>query len=83
MKNISGTSSETILCSQGLWKGKLITVTNQIESPRLIENHALEVMHHYGDKGEHYCPTQLLMCPYCGGLADEPEPYECNKWGCK
>ena len=43
--------------------------------------HQLRVMHHYGDDGEHYCPTQFVWCPLCGGVGDEPEPFECNKWG--
>ena len=43
--------------------------------------HELEVMHHYGDNGVHYCPTMFLACRHCMGIAEEPEPYECNKWG--
>ncbi len=76
----TGTSAVTILCSTGKWKGKDIFVTHQTNEC-FIENHALEVMHHFGSDGKHYCPTMYLICPYCGGLADEPKPYECNKWG--
>ena len=73
----TGTNSETILCSMGKWKGQDIWVTHQSnECP--IPDHALEVMHHYDDKGRHHCPTGFLMCSYCGGLADEPEPYSCG-----
>lgn len=77
---ITGTNNETILCSMGKWKGKDIWVTHQTKECA-IEGHALEIVHHYGDKGEHYCPTGFLQCPYCGGIADEPEPNECNRWG--
>lgn len=76
----TGTSSVAIFCSMGKWKGKDIWVTHQTsECP--IDGHDLEVMHHFGDDGKHYCPTMFLICPFCGGLADEPEPCECNKWG--
>ena len=68
--------------SMGKWKSKEILVTNQVnECP--IKDHDLQVIHHYDDEGKHYCPTMFLMCSYCGGIADEPEPYECNKWGIK
>ena len=80
IKTETGTDDSTTLCSMGKWKGEDITVSHQDhECP--IDGHALEVMHHYGDKGEHYCPTMFLYCPYCGGVADEPEPFECERWG--
>lgn len=79
MKMITGTTSETILCSMGKWKEKDVWVTHQ-ESQCPIEGHSLEVMHHYDDELKHYCPTMLLMCGFCGGIADEPEPYSCLKW---
>ncbi|KKN64739.1 hypothetical protein LCGC14_0488710 [marine sediment metagenome] len=75
----TGTNSETILCSMGRWRGEDVWVTHQSnECP--IKGHALEIVHHYDDKGRHYCPTMYLMCPYCGGIADESEPYECHQW---
>lgn len=77
---ITENSSETIMCSMGKWKGKDILVTDQNDKCP-VEGHALEVMHHFDDDGKHYCPTGLLMCPYCGGIADEPQPYSCLKWG--
>lgn len=42
--------------------------------------HEIEVMHHYGDNGEHFCPTGFVMCRKCGAVGDEPKPYECNIW---
>ena len=80
---VTGSNNKTIFCSQGKWKDKLVWVDNQVEFPCPIEGHALEILHHFGDDGKHYCPTGLLICPVCGGIADEPEPYECNKWGKK
>ncbi len=77
-KEMTGSNTETILCSLGKWKGKGIFVTHQ-DNECPIEGHALEVVHHYGDNGEHYCPTTFLMCLLCDGIADEPEPYECTK----
>jgi len=75
----TGTNNETIFCSMGKWKGKDVWVTHQT-NPCPIEGHALEVVHHYGE-GKHYCPTGCLMCAYCGGIVDEPRPYQCEKWG--
>ena len=81
IKTIAGSGNSTLLGSMGRWKGKDIWVTQTTTKCR-IEGHALEVLHHFGDNGnKHYCPTKLLLCPYCGGIADEPEPYGCNKWG--
>ena len=73
-------NSITILCSAGKWKGKDIMVTHQMNDCP-IEGHALEIMHHLDNEGRHFCPTMFLICSFCGGLADEPEPYECTKWG--
>ena len=79
-ETITGENNLTILCSMGKWKNKDILVTHQTnECP--IRDHALEVVHHYDNEDNHYCPTMLLTCSYCGGIADEPEPFECNKWG--
>lgn len=75
---ITGANAETIPWSIGKWKGKEIAVTHQ-DSECPIEGHDLEVMHHYDDKGRHYCPTGFLICSLCGGIADEPTPYECTK----
>ncbi len=77
---ITSSNNITVNLSMGKWKGNDITVSHSVvECP--IQGHALEVMHHYGEDGRHYCPTQFLYCPQCGGIADEPEPYKCNKWG--
>ena len=79
---ITGSCNDTIYCSEGTYKGKRLWVTRG-DSLCPIGGHRLEIVHHYGDKGEHYCPTGYLMCPHCGGVADEPEPYGCKKWGNK
>ena len=42
--------------------------------------HDLEVMHHLGYDGHHWCPTMFVMCGLCGAVGDEPEPYECELW---
>ncbi len=82
----TGTISDTVYVSQGWWKGKQVTVAHTIpywavdKDDTLECKHNLVVMHHYGKGGIHYCPTMFLMCSYCMGIAEEPEPYECNKW---
>ena len=83
----TGTCSDTVYASQGLWKGKLVTVQNTIPCFAIDKDdsfdceHELEVVHHYGEGGKHYCPTMFLMCGHCSGIAGEPEPYECERWG--
>ena len=83
----TGTLSDTIYVSQGKWKGKIVTVTNHIpyfcvdaDDSQNCE-HELEIMHHQGEGDRHYCPTMFLTCRHCSGMADEPEPYECTRWG--
>lgn len=66
------------------WKGETLYVQNTC--PCFGGEHELVVMHHYGDNPDggpllHYCPTGFLMCRWCGGWADEPEPHACTKWG--
>ncbi len=84
---ITGTISDTVYVSQGKWKDKLVSVQHTIPywakevDDTLVCEHELEVMHHYGENGIHYCPTMFLMCRHCQGIAEEPEPYECNRWG--
>lgn len=69
------------------WKGKAVPVEGialDQGGPVALcqpEQHDLSVMHHFGEDGKHYCPTGFLMCSICGGMADEPEPYECLLWG--
>ncbi len=72
------TNSETILGSFGSWKGKQVFVSEWVylSSPH---EHILAVVHHTDEAGRHFCPTMFLMCALCGGIADEPEPYECDK----
>ncbi len=83
----TGTLSDTVYLSEALWKGKHLTVAHTIphwaieKDDTLNCQHELEVMHHYGEGDIHYCPTMFLQCRYCQGTADEPEPYECNRWG--
>jgi len=77
-----GTDSQTHFFSEALWKGKKVWVDSATDYCwKKGSGHRLEVVHHYGDNGEHYCPTMFLMCELCGGIAEEPEPYECNRWG--
>ena len=41
----------------------------------------IEVIHHIGPDGKHYCPTGFVMCQDCGARGIEPEPPECERWG--
>lgn len=60
------------------WKGEPVEVrTSANEETCADYEHDLEVMHHYGEGGTHVCPTTLLMCKKCTGIADEPPPYSC------
>ena len=79
-KIITGTSNTTTYISQFRWKGLLLSLQGDDDNIMYCE-HKVEVVHHYDDEGNHYCPTMFLMCLKCGGLANEPEPYECEKWG--
>jgi hypothetical protein len=58
--------------------------------PPCPENtHDIVVMHHNQPKDEddlqgegvHYCPTMFLVCQKCFAIGEEPEPFECNRWG--
>lgn len=81
MQITTGANSITIYILPAKWKGEDIYLTN-CQHPNCLHPY-LDVVHHYDDEGNHYCPTMFLMCPECGGLADEPEPYSCNLWGIK
>lgn len=41
----------------------------------------MDVVHHFDDDGNHYCPTGFLLCRECGQPFPEPEPYSCHLWG--
>ena len=41
----------------------------------------IEVMHHFGADGKHYCPTMFIWCMGCFAIGNEPEPFSCQKWG--
>ena len=48
-------------------------------------DHSFKVMHHYGENGEHYCPTGFLMC-HCGevvNISEEQAIELCSLWGVK
>ncbi len=75
----TGSNARTTYFSQGKWKGQDVWVTDS--DCECIEGHDLQVIHHNGPDDKHYCPTTFLMCHMCGGLATEPEPYECTRWG--
>lgn len=38
-------------------------------------------MHHYGDEGEHYCPTGFMLCHQHGGVGTITGPAVCKRWG--
>jgi hypothetical protein len=74
------------------WKGNIVIMTDY--APGQLANcqkygHDIGVMHHNAPIDErnlnagfvHYCPTELLMCYRCFAVGDEPEPFECNRWG--
>jgi len=79
MITVTGAANTTAFYSPGAWKGGKVWVSSESVCP--VPDHNLEVMHHNGDDGKHYCPTGFLWCPDCAGVAKEPEPYECNRWG--
>ena len=64
----------------GLWKSKKILV-DVFSSIGKCADHNLIVVHHFDPEGKHFCPTGYLMCKNCYGLAKEPQPYSCTKWG--
>ena len=79
-----------VVCSPATWKGQTVYVygddpywpVNANEVMDVLNcNHELEVMHHHAEGDIHYCPTMFLQCRHCSGIADEPEPYECERWG--
>lgn len=60
--------NETIYCSQGIWKGKQVWVDHQEIQHCPVEGHALQMLNdEYGE------PIGFLMCPFCGGYADDEE----------
>ena len=64
------------------WKGQLLEFEeDDLFTPCKDGEHNVGVMHHYGEDGKHYCPTQLLYCYRCFVMAEEPEPYVCHLWG--
>ena len=77
----TGTMNETTHISRGIWKGKPVWVRG--DQPCGIEGHDLEVVHHTDEEGRHWCPTGALLCYSCGGVAEEPPPYECGLSGVK
>lgn len=80
----TGATSTTVIVSFGEWKGQMVAIRHGV---RPCDEHDLRVMHHFGPQEResdpliHYCPTGFLHCRNCFGVADEPEPHECRKWG--
>ena len=82
MINMTSTNAETILAQVVPYREAYVWLTNELDdSPPWLCNHDLQVMHHFGDQGEHYCPTGFVQCVTCGAVGDEPEPYECRRSG--
>ena len=65
--------------SYGSWKGHIVLFKGY-ENVKTCSHKNVEVLHHNGDNGLHFCPTGLIWCRDCDGFADEPKPYECNNW---
>lgn len=40
--------------------------------------HELDVVHHYGERMEHWCPTGFVQYDKCGASGEEPLPNECT-----
>ncbi len=76
--SVGAQSNTTTYVSEAVWRG--VTVMVSSDAPCSIPGHALEVMHHIGEDGLHYCPTMFLWCGNCAGVASEPEPFSCQKW---
>jgi len=74
----TSSGNKTSYASKGRWKKGEVWVLSLQPCP--VTNHNLEVMHHNNDDWTHSCPTGFLWCPDCCGIANEPEPYECNRW---
>lgn len=73
-----GTIVRVRYTSPAMWHGREVVVTSSVG---LACPHVLHVVHHTDDEGRHYCPTGFLMCGLCGGIADEPGPPSCTRWG--
>ena len=65
-----------VIESVAVWNGTEI----QVRAEEACRDHELEVVHHYDERGCHYCPTGCLCCPLCAGVAYEPEPLSCMRW---
>ncbi len=78
---LTGATMTTHYIRQVRWRGQRVTV--DAETP-CVHPQGLWVMHHGNDpehRGRHWCPTGWLYCPDCMGLAEEPPPYTCTRWG--
>lgn len=73
-------NNSTLTGSFGRWKGRQVFVRDGGMGMLPCVEHSLRVVHHVDAEGRHFCPTGFLMCDDCGGMAQEPEPYECNRW---
>jgi hypothetical protein len=62
----TGTNNRTRYGSEAAWKGHKVWVDSSYPPCPVHELHAAE---------------GFLLCPACGGVADEPEPFEYNRVG--
>lgn len=81
---VTGTTSSTINLHVQTWRDVLVSL--DVTRVPLDECcppgcHDIEVLHHLGENGEHYCPTEMIWCYRCGAVGDEPEPFECHRVG--
>lgn len=70
-----------IIISQCTFRGIPIELTHC--DTMGCEHKNVDIVHHYDDDMNHYCPTGYIMCLDCGGIGDEPDPPECTKWETK
>jgi hypothetical protein len=85
-KVVTETSSngDTIYAAILPWRGTYVMISHPqgYGSLEMLDcPHEIEVMHHLGDDNKHYCPTTFIWCGPCGAVGNEPEPYECERWG--
>lgn len=79
MAILTGSDNRTKYVSPATFRGQQVHLVGDWETQHC--EHEVQVVHHYGDGGVHYCPTGFVMCPYCAACGDEPDPPSCTRWG--